>query len=252
MLKGLAATGAVAGGAVTGAHLFSGSVVAQSNLELDIDNASAASPTGEVAYVAVGVQGGVSWRNFSDPFELFDLEVEMAWGDGWRTLHTIASRDVDDEFGRDFDSSESGHSGHISFHVPNPNGSVREHEFEGGELVDTTWHGPETDEDTWIIMRSGEFPDDVDEGELPYAVNPTYGLPDSPQDTAELDVPGEGDTTVHDMKYRKTFTFYDGNANELETIEGMGEFTLMIDNIEGELSITGEGQSTSEGTDPDA
>lgn len=212
------------------------------------------SAVGEVAYVATGIQGEVWWENQDQPFNYFDLEarVRTEWdgNEELETIHQISNRSTDNEFGRDEDSAESGHSGHVTYHIPNPDGTG--YEFEGGgEGGD--WQGELSEGPTWIILRHPDFPDNVDEAGFGERVDPDYGLPDNPADTLdmlpELD---DGESETVDVTYEKEFVFKETSGGPaIDDITAELEFELEITNLEGELNIEIEGQQEGAGVDPD-
>lgn len=235
---------------VAGMSLSSSPVAADTTIEFNLNDATATTSQGEVAYVAHGIQGMVTWENHTDPFEYFDLTSSVhIQGEGWEEIHTIRGRDVDNDFGRDPDTSESGRDGHLTYHIPNPDGTWRE--FSGGEEGEE--NDPE-DQDiglTWTTIADAERMADLDEEDLPHAVDTEPSGPEDPRDPADLPVPGDDEEETRTIIYRKAFTFYDGDPDNggevVDEITGEASFDLTIVNEGGATNIQIQGQTAADG-----
>lgn len=256
VIKTAATGGALLAGGAGTVTLLTNPVAASSHFEIELaDSPGVDSSDGSIAWVATGIQGMLSWENFDDDMASFDWRDEVKveadhagdgnFGDniGSFTIYEVTGRDFG-PFGRDEDTADaSGADGHITFHVPDPDGQG--HHFTGGEQQTSTRsdiNGP-----TWVIVQDEEFRNATDTSDLSYsvpsAVDPGYGLPQQPVHAEDLTLPDEGDTTTYRFTLSKTVTMYNAAGDEVFTEVGEGQFTLEVTNLDGTAEFTGTGQS---------
>lgn len=252
VLKGIGGAGLVGAGVAAGVTLTSSPVAASSGFDLELEDAPAVeSSDGSIAWVATGLQGMLSWENFGDDPDTFDWKDEVSVevvdvGDlGPYTIYEAADRDVAAGFGREIDTAEAdGEDGHITFHVPNPDGTGRI--FTDGELQSGTH---DLDGPTWVIVQDEEFRGADDQEDLDYdvpdAVDPGYSLPQEPIHAEDLahTFPDEGEEQTYRFTMTKTATIYGEGGDEIFTEEGSGQFDVVARNIDGEVSFTGFGEA---------